>query len=173
MSTQETPRIYVACLAAYNSGRLHGAWIDATDADTMREAIAEMLKTSPEPGAEEYAIHDYDGFCGIQLSEYEDLDTVAALANAIEEHGEAFAAWAANSADNRENPENFSDEFRGEYDDLAAYVEETWAASGWKEEGEWWHPSRYIDWERMARDLERSGDVWTALSPDGVFVFGN
>jgi Antirestriction protein (ArdA) len=23
------PRIYVACLAAYNNGRLHGEWIDA------------------------------------------------------------------------------------------------------------------------------------------------
>lgn len=23
------PRIYAACLAAYNSGYLHGAWIDA------------------------------------------------------------------------------------------------------------------------------------------------
>jgi Antirestriction protein (ArdA) len=23
------PRIYVACLAAYNNGYLHGAWIDA------------------------------------------------------------------------------------------------------------------------------------------------
>ena len=24
-----SPRIYVACLAAYNAGRLHGRWIDA------------------------------------------------------------------------------------------------------------------------------------------------
>ena len=25
----DTPRIYVACLAAYNGGTLHGEWIDA------------------------------------------------------------------------------------------------------------------------------------------------
>ena len=29
-TTLDTPRIYVACLAAYNNGRLHGRWIDAT-----------------------------------------------------------------------------------------------------------------------------------------------
>ena len=34
----EPPRIYVACLAAYNNGILHGAWIEATDAWSMWEA---------------------------------------------------------------------------------------------------------------------------------------
>jgi antirestriction protein len=44
------PRIYVACLSAYNSGVHHGAWIDATqDPDTIWEAIHNILKTSPEP----------------------------------------------------------------------------------------------------------------------------
>jgi hypothetical protein len=33
------PRIYVACLAAYNNGLLHGAWIDVEDdADAVRDA---------------------------------------------------------------------------------------------------------------------------------------
>jgi len=57
MNATETPRIYVACLAAYNSGRLHGRWIDAAqDAEDIKAQIAEMLKESPEPGAEEWAI---------------------------------------------------------------------------------------------------------------------
>lgn len=35
-----TPRIYAACLAAYNSGRLHGRWIDATqDPEETRRVI--------------------------------------------------------------------------------------------------------------------------------------
>ena len=29
LKTKFEPRIYVACLAAYNNGHLHGAWIDA------------------------------------------------------------------------------------------------------------------------------------------------
>jgi len=33
----DTPRIYVACLAAYNAGKLHGEWIDADqDAEAIR-----------------------------------------------------------------------------------------------------------------------------------------
>jgi antirestriction protein len=49
--TGSAPRIYVACLASYNAGVLHGTWIDATDADVMREAIATMLRQSPYPNA--------------------------------------------------------------------------------------------------------------------------
>ena len=32
---QDRPRIYVACLAAYNNGCLHGRWIDATTIDQV------------------------------------------------------------------------------------------------------------------------------------------
>jgi Antirestriction protein (ArdA) len=38
-----SPRIYVACLAAYNSGRLHGAWIDA---DQPVEDIYDEIKSA-------------------------------------------------------------------------------------------------------------------------------
>lgn len=53
-----TPRIYVACLAAYNSGRLHGAWIDASqDVDDIWNELKQVLASSPVPDAEEWAIH--------------------------------------------------------------------------------------------------------------------
>lgn len=43
-------KLYAACLASYNSGRLYGEWIDASaDADEMRDAIATMLRGSPCP----------------------------------------------------------------------------------------------------------------------------
>ncbi|MCT8003625.1 antirestriction protein ArdA [Sphingomonas sanguinis] len=59
--SDSTPRIYVACLAAYNNGYLHGTWIDADqDADQIRDEIAAMLARSPVEDAEEYAIHDYE-----------------------------------------------------------------------------------------------------------------
>ncbi len=61
----EEIRIYVACLAAYNNGKLHGAWIDATqDIDDIQEQVSQMLDESPEEDAEEYAIHDYEGYDG-------------------------------------------------------------------------------------------------------------
>ncbi len=44
----EEIRIYVACLAAYNSGYLHGVWIDATaDIDDIQDQINSMLESSP------------------------------------------------------------------------------------------------------------------------------
>ena len=40
----EEIRIYVACLAAYNNGKLHGVWIDATDdIDDIQDQINDML----------------------------------------------------------------------------------------------------------------------------------
>ena len=39
----ETPRIYVACLAAYNNGCLHGRWIDVTTPDEIWDAVRATL----------------------------------------------------------------------------------------------------------------------------------
>ena len=75
------PRIYVACLAAYNNGRLHGAWIDAAQgAWGIWEDVRAMLAASPIEGAEEYAIHDHEGFEGIPIAECTGFEEVAALA---------------------------------------------------------------------------------------------
>jgi len=64
----EEIKIYVACLAAYNNGYLHGEWIDATqELSDIYDQVNAMLKASPvEEEAEEYAIHDYEGFGGYQ-----------------------------------------------------------------------------------------------------------
>jgi antirestriction protein len=100
LNDTETPKIYVACLSSYNGGRLHGAWIDCDqDSDEIMTEIKAMLSKSPmneiEEGeeCEEWAIHDYQGFKGLTISEHEGIDRVAQLAASIEEHGEAFAAY--------------------------------------------------------------------------------
>jgi len=93
MSTD--PRIYVACLAAYNNGRLHGAWIDANQsADDIAAEVQTMLAASPEPGAEEWAIHDYEGFGELRLSEWESFERVASIAAGIAEHGPGLRGLA-------------------------------------------------------------------------------
>ena len=67
----EEIRIYVADLAAYHNGKLHGVWIDATqELDDIRDQINVMLAESPEGFAEEYAIHDYEGLGGELLSHF-------------------------------------------------------------------------------------------------------
>jgi len=87
-------KIYVACLASYNNGILHGEWIEATsDAGAMRKQVDAMLKASPSPDAEEFAIHDTDG---IDLaSEYVGLQAVADKIALIEEFENEFGDDAA------------------------------------------------------------------------------
>ena len=78
----------MACLASYNNGILHGAWIDADqDADGIWAEIAAMLKASPITEAGEFAIHDHEGFEGAQVCGYSGIDEVAELATFIAEHG--------------------------------------------------------------------------------------
>ena len=114
-STDTHPRIYVACLASYNNGRLYGRWIDADqDAEAICKEMADMLKKSPEPFAEEWAIHDFEGFGGYRVSESEDIEEVAALAAQIVEHGEPYLAALALSA-SRAEADALMDEYCGEY----------------------------------------------------------
>lgn len=65
-------RVYIACLASYNDGRLFGQWMDV-DSD-LHENIAAMLEASPVRGAEEWAIHDYE--LPFTIGEYEDIDSL-------------------------------------------------------------------------------------------------
>lgn len=65
-----TPKIYVADLEAYNNGRLVGVWLDLTDyedAEELMDAISRFLK---ESGGEEFAIHDYENLPSSMYSEY-------------------------------------------------------------------------------------------------------
>jgi antirestriction protein len=86
-------RLYMASLSDYNAGRLHGAWIEATDIQQVREAVAAMLKASPVGRAEEYAIHDFKGFSRYLPSEFADLELVCAIGAAIVEHCTVFTAY--------------------------------------------------------------------------------
>ena len=53
----DAPRIYVACLAAYNNGILFGEWIPADQTETdIRKNIQTMLSASPIKDAKEWPI---------------------------------------------------------------------------------------------------------------------
>jgi len=92
----EEIRIYVACLAAYNSGYLHGVWIDVTaDIDDIQDQINSMLESSPVDDAEECAIHDFEGYGSYRLLEYEGIESAHEVACFIEEYGEIAAELIA------------------------------------------------------------------------------
>ncbi len=167
-----TPRIYVACLAAYNNGYLHGAWIDADqDADQIRGAIAAMLARSPVEDAEEYAIHDYEGFEGVSISEYAGIDIVARMASFIAEHGALGAGLLEQFSGDMDQAEStLEDCYHGQFASLADYMEELTTESVTIPEA----LRYYVDWERMARDAEMGGDLFTIETAHGeVHVFSN
>ena len=157
-------------MASYNAGVLHGKWTDATDADAIWEAIREMLKRSPSAGAEEWAIHDCEGFGSIRLSEWEDVDRVAELGALIEEHGAAFAAYADHVGIDYATEESFQDAYCGEWDSENAYAEHVFDELYLHEVPE--HIQGYIDYEAFARDLFIN-DCFGVDSDSGVHVFRN
>ncbi len=92
MKSNLNPKIYVACLASYNAGILHGCWINATlDVDGIDKEIQNMLEQSPIAGAEEYAIHDSNDFFGITINEYDDLKRIHDIATFLEQYGKVGA----------------------------------------------------------------------------------
>ena len=54
LTSKDQPRIYVACLAAYNSDNLHGVWIDAAQKVwAIWDIVQDMLRASAVVDAEE------------------------------------------------------------------------------------------------------------------------
>lgn len=164
-----SPRIFVACLAAYNAGRLHGAWIDVEDEETVGDAITAMLNASPVAGAEEFAIHDHDGFGGVTIGEYEDIGRVVEIASFLRERGQLGALVLDHLGGNiDEASEALDDGYRGAFECLADYFQELTEETVMIPE-----PLRlYVDYEAMARDAELSGEVFTLRTAhDKVHVF--
>lgn len=165
-------RIYVACLAAYNNGCLHGAWIDADqDAEQIRDEIAAMLARSPIEDAEEYAIHDYEGFEGVSISEYAGIDSVARMAAFIAEHGALGAGLLEHFGGDMDQAETaLQDCYHGQFASLADYMEELTIEGVTIPEA----LRYYVDWQGMARDAEMAGDLFTIEAAHGeVHVFSN
>ncbi len=206
-------KLYAACLASYNSGRLYGAWIDASaDADEMRDAIATMLRGSPcpnvtvtcpycdgdgtqivhnsengdtreepcatcagsgeVPSAEEWAIHDYDGFP--DMGEYPNLDDVAAYVELVEDNDSIDAddmkAIMGDFQTVEEAAEALRDSFSGIYSTFRDYADEAAdemiSCRDAKPDS---ILARYFDYEAFARDL--AFDMRVIDCPSGVAVF--
>ncbi len=172
-----TARIYVACLASYNAGTLYGKWIDANQsADDILSEISAVLKGSKEPGAEEWAVHDYEGFGEISLSEWPDISRVATIANLIEEHGDAFGLWYESqdgqNVDAAEIEEKFLEQWQGAHDSKRDFADYLLESTGQLSELPEWARG-YFDFEAYARDLEMSGDYSFIRANGQVYAFSS
>jgi antirestriction protein len=169
------PQIYVASLADYNAGRLHGSWIDATlEPEDIEEAIQGMLTASPEPGAEEYAIHDTDEFGCIHIDEFMDIASVSRLARGLARYGCAFGHWADYVDHDPDELNRFDETYRGRWNTLADYASDLLDDLGVAEDIErgvpqWVRPYVRIDLEMLGRDL--ATDCYVVDDGDGVWVF--
>ena len=167
---KEEIRIYVACLAAYNNGILHGVWIDATqDVHDIWTEIRAMLRASPEVDAEEHAIHDYEGFGSLRLRVHEGLEGVCDKAAFIEEHGELGAAVAEYyGGDIEEAKRALEKHYTGQYRSLAEFAEEMTEEAGTEIPQNLAH---YIDYEAMGRDMAINDVLAIETRFDEVHVF--
>lgn len=172
-------RIYVACLASYNSGKLHGKWIDlndCNDADDIQSLIDEMLKSSPETGAEEWAIHDYelpDGICkSIAGHSYADLDELIAINEC--DNPELIAALINQGVcDSVTSAIRYHDQhYQGQHNSLADYAQEYCESCGYTQA----LPDifrHHIDYESMGRDFQLGGDIFTLQVGSDLHVYSN
>jgi len=165
----EEINIYVADLAAYNAGKLHGIWIDATlEVDEIYKQIREMLAASPEPIAEEFAIHDFEGFGSYRLSEWAGIEYAHDIACFIEEYPD-FGDELLNYLTDLEEAKKLAEEgYAGRYETVEKFAEELTAEITDVPE----RLAYYIDYEAMGRDMELSGDIFT-INPNAgeVHIF--
>jgi len=158
-SASAAPRIYVACLAAYNNGVLHGRWIDANqDPGDIWNDVNAMLAASPDTHTEEWAIHDHEGFGSLPLSEWESFERVSALAQFIGEHPDLGAHVLEHfNGDVDASRQAIDENYAGCHRSLADFAEDITCETAPPPE----HLAHYVDWSSMAHDMELNGDVFT------------
>lgn len=177
------PQIYVACLSAYNNGYIHGLWVDATqDEDAIEDDINWMLSWSPAQGTEaceEWAIHCFEGFGSIQISEYENLEKVSLYAQlldgaeATEKVISLFIKWAT-EVGIEVSLEKFQEHYIGYWDSvsdfaLSNHVSEMYGFEEMKKQSPFW--SEFIDWERLGESLEDQDTYHYERIIGGIHVF--
>jgi len=176
------PRIWVASLADYNNGTLHGVWLNAAQEEAdLQAAVDTMLATSPlttetgEP-AEEWAIHDFQGFGRLRIDEHESLRWISLVAKGIAEHGLAFAAYA-DVVEEEELLAGFTDDYLGHYDSFKTYLEQRVNDLCYDRILDEVVPPTIrpyvkIDLAATANDLLQKGDLHALPAPDGgVWIF--
>ena len=157
--TTDESRVYVACLACYNEGKLSGKTFNADELEVWYESVDNPpthLCSNDEH--EEYAIHDYDGdISRLSIGEHPDIDMLIEVMNFVDENGGRGIAAYIITEDimgdfDLSDVENTLDNME-EYDDPDDWAYETCKDSGYELGFNGWHPAQYIDWSRVAEDM--------------------
>ena len=192
-------RIYVASLADYNAGNLHGVWIeDCSDVDSIQDQIAEMLRGSKYPNVMVDCPSHAPVIAGDERScltcrgsgkvpsaeewvihdhegfpqdmrENPDLDNVAQYARMLAEHGDAWKAYCNNVGFHHATELEFQDTYQGEHDSPEDYAEQL--INDCYDVSKMGSLAKYIDYEKFARDLGFDGYSFIDNGSGGVYVF--
>lgn len=171
-------RLYVACLASYNAGTLHGAWIegeDLEDLDCLKEAIEAVLEASPEPGAEEYAIHDHEGLPDFLAGEWPNLSDVVDYCQQLTDCEDSAQHLAYRKVCENERRvmtrEDALESYVGWYESEADFVEDLYRNS-FEVNSDLETVLRHVDWQQLW-ECEYECDSWWSCSDDdgGVLIF--
>jgi antirestriction protein len=177
------PQIYVASLTDYNAGVLHGEWLDASNEEAeLQDQVDMMLTRSPSSKAEghpaeEWAIHDHQGFGSLQLSEYMPLGQISRIAQRIIEHGPAFAAWVSTFGVHDEDLDDFTDCYAGTFETVEDFAHDQLESFSLEQKldeivPEYLRPYVNIDTAGFARDLELNGYLTAVRCPGaGFWIF--
>jgi antirestriction protein len=117
-----------------------------------------MLKASPVgEGAEEYAIHDYEGYGSYQLAESASIQIAHDIACFIKEHGEIAVELVSRFSTLDKARTALEENYSGCYESLSDYAQEITEETSEIPN----HLEFYIDYEKMGRDMERRDDIFT------------
>lgn len=163
-------RIYVACLASYNAGILHGVWVNASeDVEEMADEITAMLKASKQPDAEEWRIDDTEGY-GFLCNE-PSLQDVADIESLMKTHRDEDLVEAAFSlADNAEEASRYLERFLGcgsdEENICREWLDESGILDAIPED-----LRQYFDYDSYLNDKKCGGEWHFVLHGNSVYGF--
>lgn len=168
------PQAWIGCLAAYNSGHLHGEWVDLDCEVALDEACKKILATSPVDDAEELWVMDHEGLpISRECSPAEAL-RLGLIVHAFEGRGfdleiVTFAMDQIQSDGLAELLEYVDNNYLGHYEDAESMAYDHCESMGW--EAPAW-AIHFIDYKAMGEALLQDYSHFE-LNSGGIAVFYN
>ncbi|MGL5032628.1 MAG: antirestriction protein ArdA [Microcystaceae cyanobacterium] len=163
------PQIWAGCQAAYNSGHLHGKWIDATqEEDDIWTEIKAMLAESPVSylyECEEWYVGDTQDFNDVTIGT--NVSKISEIAQAIKKYGEGMSIFLKHGCE----ISNFESSYKGCYKSEQDFVYKEWEKSGK------WGQLKEIGVEEWAINLQAlennwfTSGYWSETDSEGCHIF--
>lgn len=171
LSTSDTA-MFVASLSDYDAGDRHGCWIElaGNTPEGVQKEIANMLKESKYPNAEEWAIQEYGTALLLRLGGHPTISDLIDFCDAWEEYGDAWKAYAECVGYHYATAEGFQTDYAGEARSEDAWVRDYIDSIGMLDE----MPRElqaHFDYESYLNDLKAGGGISFERVGSTVFAF--